>query len=103
LREVEALEDFVPRSKGLLPSLSPCKSTLLPEHLKMHELHKDHFEKVQFLEHVQTMVHHAKNNYANNKEILMESKHLQSISPFRRKGRSSPFSNIKEAEAFTIS
>jgi hypothetical protein len=84
----------------MMPKLSPCKSSLIPEHLKLHELNKNHFEKVEFLDHVQTMVHHAKNQYANDKEILMECKHLQQISPFRRKGRSSPFNSINEAQAF---
>jgi hypothetical protein len=49
------------------------------------------------------MIHHSKNNYATDKEIFCESKHLQQISPFRRKGRSSPFDSMYDAEKFTIS
>ena len=67
-----------------MPRLSDCKSSLVPELIKAHELRGKHFEKVQWLDYVAKMAHFAEiNPRMKDSDLMTEVKHLQKISPFK--------------------
>ena len=82
LREIP--EEEIPTTNRLAAKISECKSTLVPELIKAHELRGKHFEKVQWLDYVAMFSHIADvNPRIKDSDILKETKHLQKISPFK--------------------